>query len=204
LASETAYRNLLQGAGKNSILAQLRKKAEAINEQHRSLIKEIAAETQYLGSFYPEAVISRAIHYQHDYLVLCQLENLVLSGKIREARELIAHPEKGVQGMQYALEMTPDLFRNHFIIGFFRGGDNGNTLASWTRERVLYYHDLWSAAIELASGEPSGGSWQPLLESLSAARARAEENLRQALADDVALWRRARLTLHSFTPVPSD
>jgi len=193
LAGEEAYRRLLEGAGKGSVLSALRRKAKAINKEHRSIIKEIMAETQYLGTAYPEAVVPRAVHYQHDYLVLCLLENLVSAGRIREAGDLIVHPEQGIQGLYYAREMTRELFGDHFILGFFREGSSAP--ASWTSGRVLEYHDLWEAATELLSEKPAAVSRQPLLDCLSAAKARAKENLRQALADDAALWRRIRQLL---------
>jgi Iap family predicted aminopeptidase len=199
LAGEEEYRRLLEGAGKSSALSSLRRKAKAINEEHRSIIKEVMAETQYLGSAYPEAVVPRAVHYQHDYLALCRLENLLSAGRIREAGELIVHPEEGIQGLYYAREMTRELFRDHFILGFFR--EESCAPASWTSGRVLEYHDLWAAAMELLSEKPAAGSWQPLLDSLAAARARAKNNLRQALADDAALWRRVRQLVNAAAPV---
>ncbi len=201
LAAENCYRIILEGAGNRGSLTALRRKVKTINAENRALAKEIMDQTQYLGGAYPEAVIARAIHYQHDYQVLCCLEELIGTGKIAEAAALIVDREHGIHGLGYAPQMTKELFRDHYILGFF--GDKSTAPRQWTRGKVLYYHDLWDTAFELSSGKPASGSWQPLLERLTACRKQAEENLLQALAEDAAFWRRARQSLKELTPVPT-
>lgn len=200
LAAEESYRRMLEGTGNYGALTALRRKAKAINAESRALVREIMDQTQYLGTAYPEAVVARAIHYQHDFQVLCRLEELISSGKINEAAALIVDREHGIHGLYYAPQMTRELFRDHFILGFF--GDNSAAPAHWTRGKVLYYHDLWDVAFALSSVKTAAGSRQQVLDRLAACRKQAEENLRQGLAEDAAFWHRARQSLKELTSVP--
>ncbi|HOL17376.1 MAG TPA: M28 family peptidase [Bacillota bacterium] len=199
LSAEERYQKILTGAREKRVLKALRQEAQEYNAAVRALLREIMQETQFLGSAYPEAIVARAVHYQHDFSVLHQLEKLIAAGRVGEAAELMTHPEHGPYGLSYVGEMTREVFQSHFIAGFF--GQGTDHPANWTSGRVLEYHDLWEAVSTLNRGRISAGAHRQLLNRVKQARSRAEKNLRLALAQDAALWRRARQALQKFPPL---
>ncbi|HHY38118.1 MAG TPA: M28 family peptidase, partial [Clostridia bacterium] len=181
-----------------SALAQLKEAADKVNKKLRALNRYLYAETQFLGSTYPEEVVFQTTHYQHDPVVFEKLSQMVKSGDVSGAASLISDWDNGVYGNYYAPYHSYDVW-TQFILKYFNNPDPKTEFFS--RGRQLRFHDVWRLTHELmkkAAFAEQGGTVSVTpsdISKITRLSFDALKNYRAALDHDRGVWVKAMTLL---------